>query len=353
MSQRIRIGVVGLGEIAQLMHLPFLAINPDYEIAAVCDISSELVERIGATYSVPTRVTDYHALLDQVDAVAILTMEHADIFEAAASQGKHIFVEKPLSFSPEGCARIVAAAERAGTTVMVGYMRRYDPAYVQACASLPDDGVALVRVHDFGGSFTVHPALYGLRYPTDIGEHVREELQDRVEMEMRAALAPTHEHLTAPYFDLLMSGIHDLSMLRGMFGQAQEVVSAASLGSAGTISVLKYPDDVTVVFEMRTTSSHAWWDQNLAVYANDRTVTLDFPSPFIRNAPTVLTVHAEGSPHTTTGQVSYDSPFRLEWEHFAECVRGRMDPLTTAADAASDVALAAAMVNALPAAERA
>lgn len=350
MTGRTRIGVVGLGEIAQLMHLPALAASSDFEISAVCDVSRELADYVGARYSVPTRATDFRQMLDDVDAVAILTMEHAEIAEAAAERGKHIFVEKPLSFSPESCDRIVSAVKRAGTVCMVGYMRVYDPAYTRALECLEGcDDISLVRAHDFGGSFSVHPKLYGLRYPGDIDESARAALQERIDLEMRRALGVSHQHLTQLYFEVLMSGIHDLSMLRATLGQAREVVSSTSLTSDGLLSVLSYPGDAMAELELRSTTTHSWWDQSLAVFGNDRTVTLEFPSPFIRNAPTILTVQQEGSFPVRHGPVSYESPFSVEWDRFAACIRGEAEPLTTAEDAAADVRLALAIVEALPA----
>src|SRR5919205_4036581 len=93
--ERIRMGVAGCGEIAQIMHLPFLAELRDlFEVRAVCDISPGLVETVGDIFHVPHRYTSYADLIarDDVDAVAILTPDHAPIALMAAEAGKHIFV---------------------------------------------------------------------------------------------------------------------------------------------------------------------------------------------------------------------------------------------------------------------
>src|SRR5947209_11896706 len=60
---KINVGVVGLGEIAQIIHLPLLQDHSDrFEIAAICDISQELLSAMGERYTVPAehRYTDYH-----------------------------------------------------------------------------------------------------------------------------------------------------------------------------------------------------------------------------------------------------------------------------------------------------
>jgi len=67
-TRRLRVGVIGLGEIAQIMHLPYLReLEERYEIAAICDISPQLVARIGDLYGVDHRYTDFRALVAQPD----------------------------------------------------------------------------------------------------------------------------------------------------------------------------------------------------------------------------------------------------------------------------------------------
>ena len=65
---KIKVGLVGLGEIAQIVHLPILQEYSDkFEIAALCDISQELLAALGERYNVPpqSRYTDYHDIAAQ------------------------------------------------------------------------------------------------------------------------------------------------------------------------------------------------------------------------------------------------------------------------------------------------
>ena len=77
----LRVGVVGCGQIAQIMHLPYLTELPQFRVTAVCDLSSKVVDAVGERFGVPARFTDFTDLVsqDDIDAVAILTMEHADV----------------------------------------------------------------------------------------------------------------------------------------------------------------------------------------------------------------------------------------------------------------------------------
>ena len=95
--ERIRIGVIGCGEIAQIMHLPFLTEMRDlFDMRAICDISPALVKQVGDAFHVPDRYTDYAELVtrDNLDAVAILAPDHAPVAIAAARAGKHSFAAR-------------------------------------------------------------------------------------------------------------------------------------------------------------------------------------------------------------------------------------------------------------------
>src|SRR5436305_13630833 len=94
---KVKVGLVGLGEIAQIVHMPLLQEYSDqFEIAALCDISQELLAALGRRYHVPSahRYTDYHDIAAQRDLDAILVLSsdeyHTDSALAALQHGKHV-----------------------------------------------------------------------------------------------------------------------------------------------------------------------------------------------------------------------------------------------------------------------
>src|SRR3954454_12568743 len=132
MPERLRIGVIGCGLIAQVMHLHYLRELADrFEIAALCDVSEKLLGTCADDYGVRQTFTRWQDLLAApLDAVLILTSgSHAPIAIAAAEAGKHMLVEKPMCFSVAEGRAMIEAARSAGVTLMVGYNKRYDPAY--------------------------------------------------------------------------------------------------------------------------------------------------------------------------------------------------------------------------------
>ncbi|HEY3111902.1 MAG TPA: Gfo/Idh/MocA family oxidoreductase, partial [Chloroflexota bacterium] len=127
----LRVGVVGLGEIAQYMHLPHLTSLPNIKVTAMCDLSPSLVEQVADKYGVAKRYTRYLDLLEQrdVDAVFVATRDHPPVSIAAAEAGKHVMSEKPIAFNLEEADAVIAAARQNKVKLQIAYMKRYDPAF--------------------------------------------------------------------------------------------------------------------------------------------------------------------------------------------------------------------------------
>src|SRR3984893_5008315 len=140
---RLKIAVIGCGAIAQIQHLPHLReLDDQFEIGGLADLSPKLLEAVGADYGVPPerQFLDYRDLLQtDVDGVIVCPSgSHAAPTIAAAEAGKHVFVEKPMCTTVREAEAMVAAADRAGTLLLVGYMKRHEPAYRFAQAHVHD-----------------------------------------------------------------------------------------------------------------------------------------------------------------------------------------------------------------------
>jgi predicted dehydrogenase len=118
----IRLGIVGLGQIAELMLPPYLA-HPDVEIVALCDASQDRLDRWAADVPGAACVTDIDTLLarDDLDAVDVLvpTPLHGAIGRRVLEAGHHLQIQKPISRSMQECDDLLAAAVASGAMVRV------------------------------------------------------------------------------------------------------------------------------------------------------------------------------------------------------------------------------------------
>src|ERR1700674_2617669 len=132
MGERLKVGVIGGGLIAQVMHLHYLReLSDRFEISAICDLSAEARGAVAREYAVPQQFDSWQELVAQpLDAIFVLTSgSHAPAAIAAAKAGMHVLVEKPMCFSIAEGQAMIDAAGAAGVTLMVAYNKRYDPAY--------------------------------------------------------------------------------------------------------------------------------------------------------------------------------------------------------------------------------
>ena len=105
MGGRLKVGVIGCGLIAQVMHLPhLLELEELYELKAVCDIAEPTATACAKRFGQPAVHTSWEEMLasEDLDVVLVLTSgSHAPAAIAAARAGINVFVEKPMCLSLE------------------------------------------------------------------------------------------------------------------------------------------------------------------------------------------------------------------------------------------------------------
>jgi predicted dehydrogenase len=141
-NEPVRVAVVGLGYWG-----PNLVRNlhelPAAELAAVCDVRPDMLDKIGRRYPGVAQTTSYDEILgdDSIEAVCIATpvSTHHPLARKALEAGKHVFIEKPLAASADEALDLVAYARDQGLVVMPGHTFLYSPP-VNTIRALIDDG---------------------------------------------------------------------------------------------------------------------------------------------------------------------------------------------------------------------
>ena len=132
----INIGIIGAGRMGNLHNQHVTHRLSGADVRAVADVELEAAQRLATEHGIPHAFEDYRRILDdpEIDAVLILTRSdsHAHIVEEVATAGKHIFCEKPLGIDLGQVDRALAAVDRAGIKLQVGFQRRFDPNFLRA-----------------------------------------------------------------------------------------------------------------------------------------------------------------------------------------------------------------------------
>jgi inositol 2-dehydrogenase len=126
-------GLIGAGRMGKVFAHTLAFTVAEVDLVAVADANPQTAAEVAARFGIPDCYADYHALLarDDIQAVAVVTptATHAEVIQAAALAGKHIFSEKPLAQTLEMCDQAIAVVESTGVKLQLGFMRRFDPAY--------------------------------------------------------------------------------------------------------------------------------------------------------------------------------------------------------------------------------
>jgi UDP-N-acetylglucosamine 3-dehydrogenase len=149
----LRVGVVGVGVMGS-NHARVLAGLPGIRLIGVADPDQQQARFVAGALGTAA-VDDVDALLPLgVDAITIAapTHLHHDIALSCIKRGVHVLVEKPIASNPEEGRRIVAAARRAGVTLMVGHVERFNPAVETIKEAIRGEeilSIAITRVGPF------------------------------------------------------------------------------------------------------------------------------------------------------------------------------------------------------------
>ena len=144
---KLKVGIVGCGGIANGKHLPAIKRNGNFEIVAFCDLIEERAVKAKAEYGTPdSRIyTDYEELIkEELDAVYVLTpnSSHAPITIAALKAGKNVMCEKPMAKTYAEAKAMVETAKESGKVLTIGYQSRYrnDSQYLKRACENGDLG---------------------------------------------------------------------------------------------------------------------------------------------------------------------------------------------------------------------
>ena len=140
MGQRvINVGLIGCGEVAQVIHIPTLLHMSDwFKVTHLCDVSpSSLAHCKGKIPNPSVKTTQRAEELcadPDVDVVMVINSDEYHVQHAllALKNDKHVLVEKPLALTKRDVLQVIEAEKTSKGRLMVGYMRRYAAAFEDA-----------------------------------------------------------------------------------------------------------------------------------------------------------------------------------------------------------------------------
>jgi myo-inositol 2-dehydrogenase/D-chiro-inositol 1-dehydrogenase len=312
MPSKINVGVIGTGRIGRL-HTEHLACRiPAADVLVVSDIVLGAAQKCAADCDVPTAAQDHRAVMDHPDIEAVIicssTDTHAQMIEEAAAAGKHIFCEKPIDFDLARIDRALAAVERAGVKLQVGFNRRFDPNFRR------------VRELVTAGA---------------IGEpHI-------LRITSRDPAPPPIEYVKVSGGIFLDMTIHDFDMARYLIDSEVDEIYVAggvmvdpAIGQAGDIDTavitLRFENGVIGTIDNSRQAVYGY-DQRVEVFGSGGCVSADNAYPNTASVSDAQRVHRDLPLNFFIER--YTESYIAEMETFIQCIQRDKPPPVTGIDA--------------------
>jgi myo-inositol 2-dehydrogenase/D-chiro-inositol 1-dehydrogenase len=362
-SQRVRVGIVGLGAVAQAVHLPLLdRLGAQFQIAAIADLSRTLVEAIGERYRVPVdgRLLGIDDLLGSqaIDALVVLTSgSHGAATLAGLDRGLPVFVEQPLAYTLEEAdgiaARLAPTGGPSGASdprpkLQVGYMKLHDPAVVRALefgaeanGRGPIRSIEVTVLHPTSGAQLAHARL--LPQAGDIPADVLASLEAEDDRLHSIALGAAAASIGRLYSGILLgSVVHDLAIIRAFAG------NPVGIDAVDVWPVDAWPPSVAVAGRLAAGGrfSIRWhflpdypsYREEVRVVREGSTIELEFPAPYLLHAPTQLRItETDRGVRRDTSVSAHDEAFENELLAFHALVVDGTPPRSGVAEGRVDI----------------
>src|SRR6266550_409654 len=325
-NRTLNFGVIGCGRIGRI-HAENLATRiPAVRVASLADVAGAAAKEVAEQLHVAQATADYRELLADpaVDAVAICssTDTHSRIIQEAAAAGKHIFCEKPIDYDLGRIRAALAAVDKAGVKLQIGFNRRFDPSF------------AKVR---------------GLVAPDAIGQpHV-------IRITSRDPGPPPLDYIKVSGGIFLDMTIHDFDMVRFLSGSEAEDIYA--IGDALVDPAIRDTGDVdTAIVTLRLKNGALatidnsrkaiyGYDQRIEVFGSKGSVSAGNRTPDAHVLMDSTGVHEAKPLHFFLER--YAEAYVIEMRAFVEAVRKNQTPPVSGVDGLQPVVMGLAATRSL------
>jgi predicted dehydrogenase len=340
--ERVKIGYVGCGFMAQKVHIPNFISIPECEFVAIAEVRPKLGKKVQERYNIPLLYSDHLELAKnpEIDAVAVSAdfSLQGEIAKDLLRAGKHVFMEKPMAVSVEQAEAIISAGKETGKKLMVGYMKRYDAGNEIVKASIEQfkktgelGNITFARNHGFCGDWVAN---------LDTPMESTDEPKPSAPMKVPEWLP---QEWVWAYLGYLQQYTHNINLMRWFLDAGDDVkVKTVDLDDNGYTGI--------TIFEMagvRVTLetggiSHYRWDEHSQIYFEHGWVHTWAPPLLLKNTPADVEIYRAGNVQEFVHPVPkprWTWSYHREAEHFVANVQTDEPFRSSGEDTLTDVRL--------------
>lgn len=324
---KVKVGIIGCGYMAQMAHIPCLKSIENVEVTALCDFRKSVTAELCRRWGIPVQTDSVDKLLAMdIDTVFVLTpvQWHLHNIKAVLKAGKQVFTEKPAAMSAASANELKKASASSGNGVTVGYMKRHEAniAELKNIQSESNWGEMLfIRTHSFIGG----------HWNAAINDLVNVVSSDEVPVFDASLLDPAPAWLKDernqsfysfdnPYYGLLDTGCHSINLLRHLTGKTPKVQSLRNMSG---VKIIDFDFDGTPgVMEFCLNFNMHKWDEVTELYFEKASVRILTPPPLDMQSSAVVEIYSEDGAlhHNLKLEDNRQWAFRLQADNFIEKV---------------------------------
>jgi len=315
--ERLKIAVIGAGDVALAAHMPSFSANAKVELAAVADPDVRAAQSLAKIYDVPIVVEDYHGILDDpsIGAVDISVPHylHYSTVMDSLNAGKHVICEKPIAMNLEEADTMIETAHDLGLWLLITLNQRFLPIH-RKFKEILDEG----RI---GKPFLVNAVITG---------NVLTRLDDALDWKNTWDRAGG-----GAFFD---TGTHIVDLMHHWFGPPTSVTASLkklvsrpeNKADDNAAVILEWGDDLIATLNVSYTVDHEPWSEKKFIYGTGADVSI------INEATVPMLMMQNGIP--TVVEVEHNADW-WPWSHdlclrnFVDTILGVAEPLVTATEA--------------------
>jgi len=341
MSEKVRIGFVGVGSMGQCAHLKNYVTVPDCEVVAIAELRQNLAKRVAEKYGIPKVYASHEEMIEKEKPDGIVSAQqftrHGIHVPELLKAGVPVMTEKPLAGSLEAGAKIVKAMKESGTWHMVGYHKRSDPATMYAKAEierLKASGelgkMTYVRILHCGGDWVANGFI-----------DMVQSNDAAAPLEWDPPASDMDQDAYNQYVSFVNYWIHQVNMLRHLLGEAYQVKYA---DPPGRLLVGQSDSGITCEIELSPFRTTVDWVETALVAFEKGYVKINLPAPLASNRPGIVEIFKDPgdgvTPTKMTPQLPWIHAMRQQAMNFVKAVKGEMKPMCDAIEAYEDLKVA-------------
>jgi predicted dehydrogenase len=339
----IRLGVIGVGMVSQLAHLPAIGRTVGLKLVAIADMNESLAKQVAKRHVAECIHSVHTSLLDDPDINAVAIVIHrngtAALVRDALQRGKHVFSEKPMAMTLTVAQELVALARRHERIYAVGFMKRYDAGVLRAQAILAD----LVSSPRLGRLIFVRGKNFCAEYVGYCEDYIRGEASIAVPAAPTFPVTPDwlRPELARKYDWFANVGLHSINLLRFLLG-ADLSVRHAEVAYDQAATVMFDATGVPITLDLGR-SATGRWEESFEFFFERGRLELQLTSLMQRDRCAAVTLD-ENLGEAKTSYWGYDTTepwsFTRQMQAFADAIAGKPEALlATGEDSLKDMQL--------------